>query len=270
MILTPIMRALGRDLAGSLADDIRTYGLGPPRSDRPPVTDDDLAGLPTVVQRYVHRMGAVGLPPVGTLRMKATGQFRMKPDQRFMPCTVHQYDVAHPIARLFHMRLDLLGVVPMVGTDRYVDGEGRMQGKLLGLVTVADGSGPEFDIGELTTFLNDAVFFAPSMLLGLDVKWSEVDEHSFEVAITDAGNTVRAQVFLDDDDTPIDFSTTDRFADLDGGLVQARWTTPVGGWVRREDRRLVPTRGSAIWHLPDGELTYADFRFRPYDIEFDT
>jgi hypothetical protein len=263
------MRALGRDLAGALADDIRELGLGPPRSDRPPVTDDDLTHLPKVVQRYLRRMGSVGQPPVATLRIRATGQFRMRKGQRFMPCTVHQYDVARPLARLFHMRLDLLGVIPMVGSDRYVNGEGRMQGKLLGLLTVADGSGPEFDIGELTTFLNDAVFFAPSMLLDLDVKWSGVDDHSFEVALSDAGRTVRAQVFLDDADTPVDFSTTDRFADLAGELVQARWTTPVGGWVRRTDGRLVPTRGSAIWHLPDGELTYADFRFRPYDIHFD-
>ena len=42
-----------------------------------------------------------------------------------------------------------------------------MPGKALGLglVTVADGAGPEFDIGELSTWLDDAVLLTPGMLL---------------------------------------------------------------------------------------------------------
>ena len=269
MIISPILRFLGRDLGGSLADDVARTGLGPPVADRSPVTDDDLAHLPEVVQRYLSRMGTLGNPPIGSFRAVASGKFRMRRGQRFMPCAIHQYDSADPLARLFHMRLDLFGVVPMVGTDRYVAGEGRMHGKLLGLLTVADGSGPEFDTGELTTFLNDAILLAPSMLLGLDVEWKELDDHSFEVTLTDSGRTVSAKVFLDDAATPVDFASTDRWADLPDGLVQTRWTTPVGGWVRRTDGRLVPTEGSAVWHLPDGELTYARLRFRPYDIQFD-
>lgn len=40
-----------------------------------------------------------------------------------------------------------------------------MRGKLLNVVAVPDGHGPKFDIGELATWLNDAVLVAPSMLL---------------------------------------------------------------------------------------------------------
>ena len=269
MILSPVLRLLGRDLAGSLADDVAHTGLGPPTDDRPPVTEDDLSHLPDVVRRYLTRMGTVGNPPIGTFRAVASGKFRLRRGQRYMPCAIHQYDSADPLARLFHMRLDLFGVIPMIGTDRYVGGEGRMVGRLLGLLRVADGSGPEFDTGELTTFLNDAILFAPSMLLGLDADWKELDDHAFEISLTDSGRTVTALVSLDDAATPVDFATTDRWADLPDGLVQARWTTPVGGWVRRTDGRLVPTEGSAVWHLPDGKFTYARFRFRPYDIHFD-
>jgi len=37
--------------------------------------------------------------------------------------------------------------------------------KLFDLFTLADGTGTEYDIGELATYLNDAVLVAPSMLL---------------------------------------------------------------------------------------------------------
>lgn len=66
-------------------------------------------------------------------------------------------------------------------------GRGRMHGRLLGLVTVADGSGPEYDASELVTLLNDAVIFAPSMLLRLPVSWSAASDRSFDVALADRG-----------------------------------------------------------------------------------
>jgi hypothetical protein len=82
------------------------------------------------------------------------------------------------------------------------------------------------EVGELTTYLNDAVLLAPSMLLGLATTWSGVDDHTFDVSLSDAARTVTGRVFIDDRGAPRDFSTTDRFADLPGGLVRAEWRTP--------------------------------------------
>ncbi len=73
-----------------------------------------------------------------------------------------------------------------------------MVGRLLGLITVVDGHGEEFDIGELVTWLNDAVLLAPSMLLASSTTWSEVHDEAFDVSVTNAGHTVTGRVFLDD------------------------------------------------------------------------
>jgi len=147
----------------------------------------------------------------------------------------------------------------MVGRDIYLRGQGVMRGKLLGLVTVAHTEGPETDLSELVTYLNDAVLMAPSMLLRPNTSFSPVDDNAFDVSLVDAGQTVTARVFLDDDGRPVNFSTTDRYADLPGGLVRAEWTTPIDGWQPDGDR-FIFTRGSAIWQLPEGPLTYLDFR----------
>ena len=53
-----------------------------------------------------------------------------------------------------------------------------MLGKAVGLVAVADGSGPEFDLGELTTWLDDAVLLAPGMLLDARTSWAAAGERS--------------------------------------------------------------------------------------------
>ena len=145
----------------------------------------------------------------------------------------------------------------MWGWDTYQDGRGRMLGKALNLITVADGSGPEFDTGELVTWLDDAVLMAPSMLLDTRTTWAALSEDSFRVTVTDAGHTVAADVFLDDRGLPRDVRTGDRWADLPGGPVRATWSTPVRGWTAVDGFPRL-TGGSAVWHLPDGEFCYGE------------
>jgi Family of unknown function (DUF6544) len=153
------------------------------------------------------------------------------------------------------MRLRFAGLVPMVGSDTHVRGHGRMLGKLLDRITVADGTGDEFDVGELTTYLNDAIIMAPSMLLGRATSWNGVDDGTFDLSLTDGGRTVSGRVFVDERGAPYDFSVTDRYADLPGGLVRAEWHTPVKEWDV-VDGSAVPGRFAAVWHLPEGRLPY--------------
>jgi hypothetical protein len=65
----------------------------------------------------------------------------------------------------------------------------------------------------------------------------------------------------------VDFSTTDRWAALPDGLTQARWTTPIDGWMDHQGRWL-PSGGRAIWHLDAGEFEYVHGRFVPESVEF--
>ena len=227
----------------------------PPSAD--PVTDADLAGLPPAAARYLRAMGVVGRPRTWSLRAHFVGRFRRGPDQPWMPMDAWQYSSAVEVARLFRMRLTFASVVPMWGWDTYRDGRGRMLGKVLALVPVADGSGPEFDTSELVTWLDDAVLMAPGMLLHARIGWEAVSDDSFRVSVTDAGHTVRAEVVLDEDGRPRDFRTEDRYADLPGGLVRAPWSTPVAGWTVVDGRPRM-TGGAAVWHLPEGVFRYGE------------
>ncbi len=254
---------VGRDLAGRLAGDMAS--LAPPGVVSQ-VTDAELDGLPEPVQRYLRFAGVVGRPAVMSLRAHLRGRFRLRRGQRFAPADIWQYNTVAPIARVFWMRIDLWGVLPMVGRDSYLQGRGRMIGRLLDMITVADGQGDEFDIGELTTWLDDAILLAPSMLLRAPVSFRAVDADSFDVTLADAGRIVGAHVRVDERGAPLDVSSDDRYADLPGGLVRARWSTPVAGW-QTVDGRAVPTAGAAIWHLPDGDFTYAELDLAPDSVE---
>ena len=237
-------------------------------ADRHPVTELDLAHLPAPAQRYLRFMGVVGRPRHWSLRARFSGRFRMRRDQPWMPCEAWQYNHRIAVSRVFVMRVAVAGAFPMSGVDSYVDGRGHMRGKLFGLVTVAEGTGPEFDVGELVTYLNDACLLAPSMLLVPDVSWRGVDDDSFDLVLSDRGLTVAARVVVDDRGRLTGFTTTDRFADLPGGPVRAPWSTPVSGWTSVGGRPL-PAEAGAVWRLDDGEFRYVQGRFVPDSVEYD-
>jgi hypothetical protein len=232
------------------------------------VPESDLNGLPHVAQRYLRFMGVPGRPPAQVLWARCTGSFRRSRNARPLSCETWQYNQATPVIRLFRMRLRL-GPLSMIGWDTYEHGHGRMLGTVLG-VPVVDGHGGTFDTSEQVTWLNDAVLMAPSMLLHPAIRWLDgPDPDSFVLDFTDAGRTVRAEVRTDERGAPRNFVTDDRYADLPGGLVRARWSTPVESWTVRSGRPCF-TQASAVWQLPDAPFCYGTLTPRDVTVKPDT
>ena len=258
---------------GKFLRELAALGLpaGPgPTTSLAPITEADVEPLPGTARRYLRFMRVLGRPRDWSFQLRFTGRFRRSRDDAWMRCEAWQYSTRVALARIFHIQLRFFGLLPVLGRDTYVDGRGRMLVRLLDRFTVGDGRGEAYDIGELVTYLNDGILLAPTMLLVPEVRWSEVDDRSFEVALTDHGRTVKARVLVDERGAPVDFETTDRFYSdpRDASRVtRCRWTTPVDGFQDLGDRRL-PTRGRAIWHPPEGELAYADFSPDPATVAF--
>jgi Family of unknown function (DUF6544) len=249
--------------------DVARLQLPDPSGEAAVVSESDLDPLPDPAQRYLRWMGVVGQPRVSTFRVRFRGEIRMQPDQRWMPYDAWQYNRADPVTRLVRMRIDAAGVVPMFGTDTYVHQEGRMLGKLLGVVRVADGRGPESDLGELVTYVNDACMLAPSMLLTPNTEWRLIDDSTFEVAFTDGRNRVAATCVVDDDGQMVLFRTGDRWYSGTKPPTRTAWSTPLETWTALPDGRRVLASGSAGWHLDDGEFTYVRGAFDPTSLSFE-
>ncbi len=236
------------------------------------VTESDLEALPPPAQRFLRFMRVPGRPRSWSFCARWEGRFRRAPDASWMPCEVWQYNSAVDVARIFHMRLRLGGVLPTYIRDLYVQGGGHMVGKVLDAFPVVDDASEKVTIGELVTYLNDALMFAPSMLLGPGTTWSAVDDGSFDVALEDRSTRVSGRVFVDERGALTDFSTTDRFGvDPDrksDGLTRARWTTPVRDWAVVEGH-LRPLGSCATWHFPGGDFRYAEIDGASLAIAFD-
>ena len=123
------------------------------------------------------------------------------------------------------------------------------------------------DRAELVTYLDDALLLAPSTLLDLPITWTAVDDRTFDVTLTDQDLQVTARVTTDHRGAPREVTTDNRWADLPTGLTKTRWSTPVDGWILVADR-MRPRRACAVWHLPEGPFTYAQFDFTNADITY--
>jgi hypothetical protein len=226
--------------------------------DGPAVTESDIAGLPSTVQRYLRFMRVVDRPRDWSFRVKFQGRFRIRPGARWLPAQAWQYNFAVPPARIFVLRLRVGHLVPFYGRDTYLRGRGRMVGTLFRRKMV-DGSGTEFDHSELVIYLNDAVLLAPSMLLTPATSWTAVDDDSFDVALTDQGRTISGRVWTDKQGAPVNF-VADRYATLPHGIVLAPWRTPVQRWQTDGDRP-IPGPASVCYDLATGPYCYAEGRF---------
>jgi hypothetical protein len=260
-------RSSQEHLARSFRQELENAGLpaAGPRSEL--IDEQAIFALPEPVKRYLRFMGVVGRPRDWSLRAHFRARFRREPG-KWLNCEALQYDTRLVPSRFFLMQLSLKGVLPVTVRDTYQAGRGVMQARAFDLIPVVEGRGYEIDVGELVTYLNDAILMAPSLLLGPETTWQEVDANTFDVTLRDENLSVKARVWLDERGAPKDFSTTDRFFDTpDGKRVRTEWHTPVRGWQVVGDRKL-PTSAAAVWHLPTGPFTYADFSMDPQHIAF--
>ncbi|MFO0627652.1 MAG: DUF6544 family protein [Polyangiales bacterium] len=250
-------------MARTLMREVVEAGLTLAPPDDAPVTPAALLALPEPAQRYLRFMGVPGHPRDRAFRAHLRGRFWIA--GAWEDCECVQFNARDEVTRIFHMRLRVKGVLPTYVRDTYVHGRGRMLGRALDLVPVVDDASEAVTVGECVTWLNDAVLLAPSMLLGPGVTFAAVDDGAFDVRLTDAGHAVQARVRVDSCGAVTDFITDDRFYLPPGEKGPPRrmtWRTPVDGW-RAEGGRQRFTRAQAVWELPEGPLTYADFTLDP-------
>jgi hypothetical protein len=264
-------RARGYDFSmrTSFEQEVASLGLAPPPKSTAVVTEDDVRDLPEPARRYLHFMRVVGRARDAAFRATLRGRFLLSAESSWRSFESWQYNQGAPeVARLFFMRLRMFGI-PVQGRDFYLRGKGSLVIRPLDLFTVVSAGGVEFDLGEMVTWLNDAVLLAPSMLLCDAITWEPVDDGAFDLAFRDRGNAVRARVFVDERGAVTNFRTEDRWYAPAGSNSPIRlpWTTPIEGWQRAGERMLL-TRGKATWKRVEGDLTYIEFEVRPGDVEF--
>ncbi len=230
-----------------------------------PVTEQDLAGLPAPVQRYLRYVGVVGQPRVQSYRVRFTGRIRSGPDGPWMPLSAEQYSFADRPTRLFFMQARMFGL-PVEALHEYVDAQASMRVKVVSLVRMVNARGPGFTAAETVTLFDDMCVMAPATLIDPAIRWEPVDATHTRAAFTAGEHTITATLIFDDDGRLVDLFSDDR-PSLDGNgktFTRQRWSTPLSGY-RAFGRFRLASRGEARYQGPSTDYAYGEFAMESID-----
>ncbi len=231
------------------------------------LTEQDLDPLPAPVARYIRQAGAVGKPPVGSIRAVFHGRIRAGADKRWMAFTGEQVNTFGRSPERFFRMHATMAHLPVDVLHVFTGDSATMRVKLCSLLPVANASGPVMDRSETVTVLNDLCVLAPAALADARIAWTELDDRRARATFTRGAHTVTADLLFDDRDHLVDFTSEDRSrASSNGKTFRAqRWSTPVGGY-RSFHGRMTAASGQARWTGPEPEGTWTYLEFELDDI----
>jgi hypothetical protein len=222
-------------------------------------THAELDGLPEPARRHLAQAIAPGTPLATSARLRMRGSIKVG---RWLPFRARQALNPH---RGFLWVARAAGVV--AGSDRYADGAGGIDWRLLGLLTVAHADGPDVSRSAAGRAGAEALWVPTALLPRFGVRWSAEDaEHATaRYRIGEVPLAVRYR--LDGDGRVVSF-VFDRWGDPDGTGTWA-WH-PFGGEAtgyRTFDGVTIPSQGRVGWFFgTDRWPDAAFFRYRITDL----
>lgn len=231
----------------------------------PPFRRADLAALPAPVARYLAFALPIGQPRIRAARIRWTGDMRLQPDAAWSPFIADQRFTTSPPGFVWDARFRMMPLVPVLVRDSYVGADGRMIGRIGGVVGVVNAGGtPGMAQGALARWLGEAAWFPTAFLPGAGVTWEAVDDSTARAGVTDGAVRVTADFHFAPTGELTSMSAL-RYRDVNGTSV----LTPFEGRYGRFERRagvMLPGTAEVAWLLPQGRFAY--WRGRPAEVDF--
>jgi hypothetical protein len=218
-------------------------------------TAAELDGLPEPARRHLAQAIAPGTPLATSARLRMRGHIKVG---RWLPFRARQVLNPH---HGFVWAARAAGVI--AGSDRYVDGVGGMDWRLLGLARVAHGEGPDYARSAAGRAAAEGMWVPTALLPRFGMRWSATGPDRVTVRHQLGGTPVEVHCELDAEGRMRSF-VFDRWGDP-GNTGSFAWH-PFGGEVADHGSFggvTVPSAGRAGWFFgtdrwPDGEF----FRYR--------
>jgi hypothetical protein len=225
------------------------------------VTEEDIAGLPEPVRRWLRWSGVVGRKRPATVRLRQSGELRLG-NSGWFPFVAEEYFTTDPPGFVWAARMTMAPGVTVIGRDRYAGGKGSIDMRLLGVVAVASDRGPEMDRGALLRYLNEIMWF-PAGAISPAIAWEPLDGESARATITH-GEVGASATFRFDREGRLTDMVAERY-DREAGRVLP-WSTPITDYGEFGGVR-VPVAGEAVYARGEGDVPY--IRLRVTTLEHD-
>ena len=217
------------------------------------VTETDLQGLPSPVQKWLTNAGVIGKQKAQTSRVIQKGILRTDPSKPWSPFEAEQYFNFEEPGFIWFAKINVSPIIHIAGRDKYYDGHGNMQIKLMSTFTLGDAKGKEIDQGSMVRYLAELIW-SPAAVLNDYIKWEAVDDRSARATMSYKGVTASGTFEFDEDGYPTGFSAP-RFRDIGGKYSLEQWEISLSEYSTF-DGIVVPRKASVTWKLSEGDFTW--------------
>ena len=138
---------------------------------------DDFTHLPEAARRYLDHAIAPGTKLASAVRLKMHGEIKLK---KWIPFKAEQV-ICWEHGLIWSATAWINGL-PIVGSDRIIDGIGAMQWKLLGLFPVITASGADITRSSIGRLQSESVCL-PSVFCGDDVSWASTESWELDSSL---------------------------------------------------------------------------------------
>lgn len=219
-----------------------------------PVQPTPLDSLPPVVRRWLDQSGyAPKLPR--QVAITQHGRMRLKSDGRWMPFSASQTFRPDQTGFIWRTQVDMMPGVNFLGRDAFLQGHGHMLIKILGLIPVADASGPTTDQGTMLRYLGETVWF-PAGALHPAISWEQINDTQARATISRKGQSASGLFTFTPEGRFVRFSAK-RYFDRNGSSTLEDWLITVRpDGYRTINGYTIPASLDVTWQLPDGDFTW--------------
>ena len=273
-IVTVLLLAAGAILYGARQweSDVRNLraALESGRSPHAQATYDprELRELPTPVEHYFRTVLREGQPLVTGATIVHNGTFNMgETEERWRPFNSTQYVITRQPGFVWDARISMAPGINANVVDAYVDGDGLLIGKLLGLLTVVEPQRTrELAQGELMRYFVEGAWYPTSLLPSQGVVWEAADDTHAIATLTDGKTTVSIEFEFNGEGLISSVRSDGRYRDMDGTQVATPWEGHFWDYEWR-DGMLIPLEGEVGWLIDKSYKPY--WRGRIEQIEYD-
>ena len=204
--------------------------------------DHAIAALPPAARRYLRHAIDEDAPLATAVRLRMHGEIKLK---GWVPFEAEQ--VLRAERGFIWKARARMGLLPVRGADRLVDGAGEMDFRLFGVVPVMTAEGPEVTRSAAGRHQIESIWL-PSALVGPEVAWTEEDlaHPHVQTRMADEESDLR---FTIDEEGHLEACAMERWGNPEG---EAWHYAPFGGVVE-EERRFgayrVPSKLRVGWHF---------------------
>jgi len=219
------------------------------------ITEDDIAGLPLVIKKWMYRSNIIGRPLYQIVNLKQEGEMRTSPDGKWMSFHAEQWSSVFKPGFIWKADVSMFPGIFMSGRDKYADGEGNMLIKLLSLITVVDSKGEKINQAAFLRYIGEMVWF-PYAVTNDIYLWEEIDSFTAKISSKQMNTDVSGIYKFTEEGDFLSFQAR-RYYEREEGATLEDWLViaDVNGYREFEGIR-IPAKLSVIWKLKDGDFNW--------------